>query len=185
MQQPANQDDKLRRDTEAANQQEDQDFPGYPHYPKNEDILRTDATRVSMDIEQMGNARKPTAEQLEGKTTQQGPEVPKPLVAAETESTGDADLSPDDLAILEATTQNRDLDDTDPEQSLLDQTDLDGDPLNEVTADDYSLTGSDLDVPGSETDDDNEAIGEEDEENNPYSLGSDDNDENESRTDSL
>jgi hypothetical protein len=38
------------------------------------------------------------------------------------------------------------------------------------------VSGDDLDVPGTEIDDDNEAIGEEDEENNPYSLGSDDND---------
>ena len=33
--------------------------------------------------------------------------------------------------------------------------------------------GSDLDVPGSELDDENEALGEEDEENNYYSLGGD------------
>ena len=36
--------------------------------------------------------------------------------------------------------------------------------------------GEDLDVPGEELDDDNEAIGEEDEENNYYSLGGDDKD---------
>jgi hypothetical protein len=35
-------------------------------------------------------------------------------------------------------------------------------------------TGSDLDVPGSELDDGDELIGEEDEENNYYSLGGDD-----------
>ncbi len=37
--------------------------------------------------------------------------------------------------------------------------------------DDYSA--SDLDIPGSELDDDDEAIGSEDEENNHYSLGGD------------
>jgi hypothetical protein len=36
------------------------------------------------------------------------------------------------------------------------------------------VSGSDLDVPGSELDDDLEEIGSEDEENNYYSLGSDD-----------
>lgn len=36
------------------------------------------------------------------------------------------------------------------------------------------LTGSDLDIPGSELDDDLEFIGSEDEENNYYSLGGDD-----------
>lgn len=35
------------------------------------------------------------------------------------------------------------------------------------------LTGDDLDVPGSELDDEEEAIGSEDEENNYYSLGGD------------
>jgi hypothetical protein len=36
------------------------------------------------------------------------------------------------------------------------------------------MSGSDLDIPGSELDDDQENIGSEDEENNYYSLGSDD-----------
>ena len=48
----------------------------------------------------------------------------------------------------------------------LDQYDEDGDLLNEKT----NKSGSDLDVPGSELDDANEEIGEEDEENNPYSV---------------
>lgn len=39
-----------------------------------------------------------------------------------------------------------------------------------------NLTLGDLDVPGSELDDDMEIIGNEDEENNYYSLGNDDND---------
>jgi hypothetical protein len=48
----------------------------------------------------------------------------------------------------------------------LDQYDENGDLLNERA----NVSGSDLDVPGSELDDDNEKIGEEDEENNPYSV---------------
>src|SRR5512133_272959 len=44
---------------------------------------------------------------------------------------------------------------------------------NEKDFDD-DVTGSDLDVPGSELDDELEAIGSEDEENNYYSLGGDD-----------
>lgn len=39
----------------------------------------------------------------------------------------------------------------------------------------HELSGKDLDVPGSELDDAQEAIGSEDEENNYYSLGGDDN----------
>ena len=40
-----------------------------------------------------------------------------------------------------------------------------------------SETGEDLDVPGAELDDADEEIGEEDEENNYYSLGGDDHDD--------
>ena len=50
--------------------------------------------------------------------------------------------------------------------ATLDTTDDDGTPLNEKV----NLSGSDLDVPGTEEDDANEKIGEEDEENNAYSL---------------
>jgi hypothetical protein len=39
------------------------------------------------------------------------------------------------------------------------------------------FTGEDLDVPGAELDDEDEAIGNEDEENNLYSLGGDNNDD--------
>ena len=50
----------------------------------------------------------------------------------------------------------------------LDSTDEDGEKLNELSnADDN--TGADLDVPGAEYNDDNEALGQDDEENNAYS----------------
>ena len=39
------------------------------------------------------------------------------------------------------------------------------------------MTGDDLDIPGAELDDSNEEIGEEDEENNYYSLGGDNHDD--------
>jgi len=51
-------------------------------------------------------------------------------------------------------------------ESQLDKTDDEGVALNEKV----NVSGSDLDVPGSEDDDANEEIGEEDEENNSYSL---------------
>ncbi len=74
---------------------------------------------------------------------------------------------------------------TKDEQSLrrasLDSTDNEGTPLNEK-ASFNAISGSDLDVPGADEDDTNEDIGEEDEENNPYSLGGDDNSINEERS---
>ena len=57
--------------------------------------------------------------------------------------------------------------------------DKESNEINEVRASDEKLIndelcGSDIDVPGSELDDDQEKIGSEDEENNYYSLGGDD-----------
>ncbi|MCC6287398.1 MAG: hypothetical protein IT249_05895 [Chitinophagaceae bacterium] len=59
------------------------------------------------------------------------------------------------------------------ESAMPDQRDEDGELLNERT----NFSGSDLDVPGSEQDDADEEIGEEDEENNAYSLDNEDEDE--------
>jgi hypothetical protein len=68
-------------------------------------------------------------------------------------------------------------DDANLERAQLDNRDDDGDLLNEKT----NRSGSDLDIPGSEDDDENEEIGEEDEENNGYSLGSEKEDDSTSK----
>jgi hypothetical protein len=64
------------------------------------------------------------------------------------------------------------------QQASMDNTDFDGEPLNEASFG-TERTGADLDTGGIDEDDKMENIGEEDEENNQYSLGSDDNDRNE------
>lgn len=66
-------------------------------------------------------------------------------------------------------------DDINLRRAALDNTDEDGTPLNESSFKN-NITGTGLDVPGAENDDENEEIGEEDEENNEYSLGGDKND---------
>ena len=58
------------------------------------------------------------------------------------------------------------LDDEQLKASALDSTDDEGEKLNESS----DMSGKDLDVPGSEADDADEKIGEEDEENNSYSI---------------
>ena len=58
------------------------------------------------------------------------------------------------------------LDDEQLNAAALDKTDDEGEKLNESS----DMSGNDLDVPGSEADDPDEKIGEEDEENNSYSL---------------
>lgn len=60
-------------------------------------------------------------------------------------------------------------DDNDLRRSMLDSKDNEGERLNERV----NVSGSDLDMSGTDEDDVNESIGEEDEENNHYSLGSD------------
>lgn len=73
----------------------------------------------------------------------------------------DADITDEDLDMLGD--KDQDMDGGDDEligNAKVDDTDVDGDKLNDA---------DDLDIPGSELDDDNEDIGEEDEENNYYS----------------
>src|SRR6476661_7530995 len=121
-----------KKEVESSNDEKiDQDFPGYPHYPAKEDIMdqRTDAHRVDMDVENLPANRNATG------VNQMGTE---------------ADVSDDDLAVLNSTDQEI------------------GIPQN-ISNEDLE----DLDVPGSDLDDENESIGEEDEENNYYSLGGD------------
>ncbi|MEP7229238.1 MAG: hypothetical protein ABI691_03240 [Ginsengibacter sp.] len=66
-------------------------------------------------------------------------------------------------------------DDENLRRAALDNTDNDGSPLNESSFKN-NVTGTGLDVPGAENDDEDEEIGEEDEENNEYSLGGDNHD---------
>jgi len=79
----------------------------------------------------------------------------------------DSDVTEDEKEALERT-ENMDSEDNENlYRAELDDEDFEGDKLNEK--EDFS--GDDLDVPGEEEDDADEEIGEEDEENNPYSLG--------------
>jgi hypothetical protein len=78
-----------------------------------------------------------------------------------------------DIVISQQGKQLRNRDDEDSEENnlhraQLDNTDDDGELLNEVN-DNTNYSSSDLDIPGSEDYDDMEDIGEEDEENNGYS----------------
>ncbi|HSN09849.1 MAG TPA: hypothetical protein VLS85_12495 [Hanamia sp.] len=63
-------------------------------------------------------------------------------------------------------------DDENLREAALDNRDDDGEVLNEESFQD-NISASDLDIPGDELDDTEENIGEEDEENNDYSLGGD------------
>lgn len=81
----------------------------------------------------------------------------------------DASISARELELLDQDgPQMEDSDSYNLQRSKLDDTDWEGEPLNEVD-NVGSVDGADLDVPGAELDDEDEALGEEDEENNLYS----------------
>ena len=92
---------------------------------------------------------------------------------SEDEEDEETDISPEELELLDASGITGE-DDEQLRTAELDNKDNDGELLN-VSSSADDKTGRDLDVPGAGEDDDMEDIGEEDEENNPYSL-SDNND---------
>jgi hypothetical protein len=97
-----------------------------------------------------------------------------------------SNVSKDERAMLAGLDRRRDDSEDEPLQTgLLDSTDEDGAPLNEKSFGSErndDLSADDLDIPGAGDDDADEALGEEDEENNDYSI-SDNNDDTEINTD--
>ncbi len=78
-----------------------------------------------------------------------------------------SNVTPDERELLRRSSESMSSkDDEELRKAAVDKTGEDGTPLNETT----NLSGDELDVPGREDDDANEAIGEEDEENNSFSL---------------
>lgn len=81
----------------------------------------------------------------------------------------DADISQEERYLMDESMENSiSKDNENLRRSALDNTDNDGNLLNEDT-EGNDLTGEGLDIPGAELDDDDELIGKEDEENNGYS----------------
>lgn len=140
------------------NNDQDKSYPGYPHYPASEDITRNNNGKQPMNADGTKDSHTNGMNELAGTTGKM--------------TGNEADVSAEDLAILDAADQNMDRTDSNNlQQAKLDSVDDDGDMLNE----------DELDVPGSEEDDENESIGEEDEENNYYSLGGDNHESQEER----
>lgn len=154
--------DSKREVAQSNDAKTDQDFPGYPHYPAKEDIMdqRTGSHKVDMDVENLASGRNATGVSQRFMRAGEGNRNQQPGDQAPANENNDdlnirpgteADVNEDDLAILNST--NDEI----------------GVPQN-VSSEELN---TDLDIPGSELDDDNESIGEEDEENNYYSLGGD------------
>ncbi len=166
--------EKTKKDDSSA---EDKAFPGYPQYPASEDITNNEQevplneeTNPKRPLSEAGKPGMPPGETLGETDTKKG----DPLVTSDA-----SNVSNEERALLDESERGMDGSDDEmaPARAHLDETDLDGDPLNESSGRENFL-GDDLVVPGSELDDANENIGSEDEENNYYSL-SDNNDRNE------
>ncbi len=121
------------------------------------------------DIPGQEHIRVPNMKEFHDTTISSDDEEGKGLFSAD-RLNDDSDVTEEEKELLTRSEDSMSgMDDEDRRKLMLDNTDLDGDPLNEKD----DVSGADLDVPGASDDDDNEAIGEEDEENNSYSLGGD------------
>ena len=140
----------------------DENLPGYPHYPADEDILNTSENkteRIDTDIENI-SGKTPVSSLKRKKNPSANPtsEIYADVEKTADLKSSDSDLTPDDLLALGEEGLNMDLGD---DEILRNR------PYEDIAGD------ADLDIPGAELDDDDEIIGSEDEENNYYSLGGD------------
>lgn len=165
----------LMNSPDKSKETQDNDFPGYPHYPAAEDI-----TNQKSGFKEVEDARITGEEDVERPVAQAGNPVlvegeteEKPSAVPEAPVDGDmeADVSEDEKMLLDDAERGIDRSDDEmaPLRAHLDETDADGDPLNEAAGRE-GFIGDDLVVPGSSADDAAENIGAEDEENNYYSL---------------
>mgnify|MGYP007022261410 CR=1 FL=1 len=189
-------DDRERND--ALNKSEkdprEKKLPG--EYPASEDIMnRMNMRRVGMDVENFSrmigtenlNMHEPVvtdpniidedpilpAGDIEDRRDGAGMELPIPR---DRKSADDFSLDDSDEELSESDVTEEDLQALGPKDLSMDMGDDEQLLKNRVWP--VDMAGQDLDVPGSELDDENEAIGSEDEENNNYSLGGDGRDDN-------
>lgn len=159
----------------------DQDFPGYPHYPAREDIMdqRNDFKREDIDVENLPNSRNASgvSQRFLAGNNRDGEAAPRSQDIEEDEDLKfrpgtEADVTPDEVRALEDASYMPTRDEDNLRTAKLDDTDFDGDALNEGSFG-SSLSDEDLDIPESVDETNTEAMGQGDEENKYYSLGGD------------
>jgi hypothetical protein len=163
----------------------DNDFPGYPHYPKKEDIMdgRSDAERVNVDVENLPNFHNATTpHKLNPGTATERATNSTPTDADMDTDLGiemgtEADISAEERKMLEDDMYYPTQDEDRLRQARLDDTDMDGEPLNEESfGAGQAETGVDLDMNTDADTTASDAMGQGDEENQYFSLGSAEND---------
>jgi hypothetical protein len=142
----------------------EQNFPGYPHYRKEEDIMNGDK-RIDADMEEVSRSVTSNAVKDKASAKAMEDEIPKTPIAAALDEKAAWDKA------------MRGVDDEEIELVEGNDADLTEEEVDELERDgitDHNFHPDELDIPGAELDDESEEIGEEDEENNYYSLGGDD-----------
>lgn len=139
---------------------EDRDFPGYPHYPSDQDITNpaNGIKKTNADVERLANSKRLSSQAASDERNEEparDDEEDDDLIVPGTE----ADVTEEDLIALG---------DPDADQDMNDDELIQGNARV-----DYVESEDDLDIPGAELDDEDDAMGQGDEENNYYSLGGD------------
>lgn len=170
--------DALNKSEEAS----DRHLPG--DYDSREDIMnRRDTRRVPVDVDNFSrkigveNYNKPGEPQVSSPDDiQEEPIMPNANDANPAANEMEKPV-PKDLDDAESEGEKSESDVTREDLEALGPRDLSMDMGEDEALKNrvwpVDMAGEDLDVPGSELDDDNEAIGSEDEENNSYSIGGD------------
>lgn len=135
-----------------------EEFPGYPHYPAEDDITNPQhgLHKVSAD-EELANSARISSQTVRNQDNSDSSEDSADEDDLEIVSGTDADVTEEDLLILG---------DRDADQDLGDD-----EQTRKARVDDLEEE-QDLDIPGAQMNDE-EALGQDDEENNYYSLGGD------------
>jgi len=145
--------------------------------PKDQEKLKNENATINLpdveDIPGQENIQVPHIKEMSDTTASSSDEEGDDIFNEEDVTDEDFNVSNEERELLQRSAESMSSeDDESVRQASLDDIDDEGEPLNESVG----LSGEDLDVPGAEDDDENEEIGEEDEENNSYSIGGENSD---------
>jgi hypothetical protein len=154
----AMEDNRKRNRDRQEQKSSDEELPGYPHYPSEDDIMNPQHgfKKIPAD-EELANSRS-----ISGRTVTDKEEITPADDSGEDDdlkivSGTEADVTEEDLQLLGDRDADQDMgDDEETRTARVDELEEEGD----------------LDIPGAAMNDE-EALGQDDEENNYYSLGGD------------
>lgn len=147
----------------AGNQNDnDRDLPGYPHYPSDEDIMNPQSgfKKISAD-EELANSKNLSSRAIRNNGEDTESRIDDEDDDIKIVSGTEADVTREDLELLGPKDGDNDMSD--------DELVLANSRVDEVENEEEA----DLDVPGAELEKETDALGQDDEENNYYSLGGD------------